>query len=702
MTTSDVKLCNFRIGLLQAHCYESVSLTWVSTHAEDEPAMFVDEEEWLRSVKEQREVREQEERPRKRSRVSEDTKGDEGVQGEEVESGKSSGLTYVLEAVSEEHPQSSRPSIAPTDTKNHETVTKKGSPTIKQSSDLPTEPHTTSDPHLIAYLIDRQTRTMSPYFHKLCDQISQEVLHFVKLFDKFGKLKSRYYDTEYYEGGLTFGDEMDVGDLCFVEEVWIPEEVRGRGVGRYILGQLVECIKEHRLSVSFVVVRPRPLQQDLPPNCKDEEVIKSGTLCATRFWQTVYSNSPYFPASIRLHISINNSLPTPIYTQLGFRRIGKTPYLAYALNPSHRSHSLPITDDLPWAEKDISFLKDSCKFPIHKMIATQLATASVSHLHQLFTTQHNFNPNQPNSAGNTLLHIACAHGKTAVVHLLLSYTPGGRGLTNAAPGVVPVDVMLRTVSGATALDFYVIELENQREYLDAFYKAEIPIAMSQGDATALVKLKARMGLIDEEEERGFINDLAKLWGVRYWCECGPCAGGFVSGRLGVKLWYSAFILSQVIREDLSEASEGDFAALDSMRNWWMYAYYLPTHLRNRPTRFYRGYHSCFQIIKSLLEQNTPPTLSSICEFPSTSHDTTPFVHDGGVVEYALKAVLDKAEKAEDRGVFSPSEENPDREIAERIRALPMCRNDGDYLLVRNVLLRGSRVDPYWPYGEFRD
>ncbi|KAJ3040250.1 hypothetical protein HDV00_011228 [Rhizophlyctis rosea] len=130
--------------------------------------------------------------------------------------------------------------------------------------------------------------------------------------------------------------------------------------------------------------------------------------------------------------------------------------------------------------------------------------------------------------------------------------------------------------------------------------------------------------------------------------------------------------------------------------------YIPKPVRtNKPRDFFVGYTITFALIVALFNETTTlPTPDALLEISKNLPDISMqasvrhYLENGGLMEYALKAILEESEK----GCDLLGDGSFERRSAGELEALPMCRNDYDYRLVRNKLLKGSRVDPFVPYG----
>ncbi|KAF8990808.1 hypothetical protein BDZ89DRAFT_1054754, partial [Hymenopellis radicata] len=136
-------------------------------------------------------------------------------------------------------------------------------------------------------------------FLVLMDEESQELHEFsITLFDKNGLLRP-HFKTGYRSGTGCWGDELNEDVLAYIEEITVKEEYCRQGIG----SQLVQGLRESKYN-------PRISNIVCWPSTKDGGASKA------------------------------------FFIKNGFRRIGRTQFFGYSMDPKHPSHRILPSDDV--------------------------------------------------------------------------------------------------------------------------------------------------------------------------------------------------------------------------------------------------------------------------------------------------------------------------------------------------------------------
>ncbi|PRW32670.1 ankyrin repeat family [Chlorella sorokiniana] len=181
------------------------------------------------------------------------------------------------------------------------------------------------------------------------------------------------------------------------------------------------------------------------------------------------------------------------------------------------------------------------------------------------------------------------------------------------------------------------------------------------------------------------------------CSCGACLNGALSPRMACRLKRTAPGCSDMIIESISWPGEGP------VHDPQVYMLdYVPPELRIEVTRqFVVGFANCMAAAGYLVSQGQLPKPRLLAQMltivPGLDKASSKYyLSRGGTAEYALDALLARVEEEHEGlgdGSFVQDEAN-----SKALQALPLCRNDDQFQLLRQQLFCNSDFWPCGPYG----
>lgn len=133
-----------------------------------------------------------------------------------------------------------------------------------------------------------------------------------------------------------------------------------------------------------------------------------------------------------------------VILQVGFRRIGRTDYLAYSVDPKHPSRKLSTANDAPGRAPEPSREEAAAAFPLHIAVSgldgdALLAKIALAPLAQVQSIE---------PSGLTPLHIAAATAKGDAVRALVNRS-NAELLTTDEVGHTPAALLEHSIQGKT-------------------------------------------------------------------------------------------------------------------------------------------------------------------------------------------------------------------------------------------------------------
>ncbi|KZP31337.1 hypothetical protein FIBSPDRAFT_849829 [Athelia psychrophila] len=244
-------------------------------------------------------------------------------------------------------------------------------------------------------------------FHGLMDEPSQEVCDFaITLFDDDGYFREKISgpQTGGEHGTGVFGSELNIGPLFYLEEIAVEKIERSKGIGAAAIHAF---LKEHA-AASILYAWPAVLQEGQQTEQFDAKLAN-----IHKFFQKV-----------------------------GFRRIGRTEYLAYSVDPKHPSRKLATDEDAHGRAPGPSSEEAAAAFPLHIAVGSLngdalLAIIASAPLAQVKSIE---------PSGWTPLHIAAAAAKGDATRALV-HRSNAELLATDEVGRTPAALMEHSIQG---------------------------------------------------------------------------------------------------------------------------------------------------------------------------------------------------------------------------------------------------------------
>ncbi len=86
----------------------------------------------------------------------------------------------------------------------------------------------------------RRRQIRATFYHEMEEPSTETSLLAFDLFDRYGRLRSEIKDHTVRKGSGVWNEELDSGDILLIEEVKIDKEYRRRGLGKKMVGAMLE------------------------------------------------------------------------------------------------------------------------------------------------------------------------------------------------------------------------------------------------------------------------------------------------------------------------------------------------------------------------------------------------------------------------------------------------------------------------------
>ncbi|KAH0589600.1 hypothetical protein H2248_005332 [Termitomyces sp. 'cryptogamus'] len=468
-------------------------------------------------------------------------------------------------------------------------------------------------------------------FLEIMDANSDELHQFsVKLFDNFGRVRPWLLEPGNRCGTGCWGTELNDGEIIYVLNISVVKEVRGKGLGSTMLKELVSS--EHVDDRDTLMCWPTPTEFTDKSN-----------------WKFLQDKQIAF------------------LRKNGFRRVGRTQFLAYSPNPNHLSRFIPANDDAdeqgrefdPSAIDNLSAEEVKQNYPIHFAVVNTHGQEVIDTIRRHYQSDpaciHN-----PDASGFTPIHAALGRANLNAVQVLLELDVT-EDLKNA-----------KNIEGTTPLESLTSAMQSSREFLGIFMGQWDGYTQDDLTCEFLVKRVMGMPLIS--------NNLEEYIAKRRWgCTCGECAGGWLSKHMRFRLCCAAGMATDGMSFEMESFQRGvPCNGVDMMDNVMCY---LPLTLQQSLFKtFYVGYQSIFDAIYNFLERTDEPLSKNVILMRTLGERGVSFFFSkGGQIKYAFDAITHSSDKQSPLGdsSFEETWENDDQ-----FMDLPTCSNDLEFSLVR--------------------
>ncbi|KAM5534768.1 hypothetical protein V8D89_011632, partial [Ganoderma adspersum] len=360
-----------------------------------------------------------------------------------------------------------------------------------------------------------------------------------------GHFRTDLITHEYLRGTGVWGRELDSGILLYVETVRVYEKVRG--LPSRMLQKLAKS--EHAPPGSFLVARPVPEVPEEPLSDEKRTALVS------------------------------------LYHKNGYRRIGRTSYMAYSKNPLHASRSLLATNDVEEQRYDDSPIV--LGMPLHEIIRRGGLDEPVPDVDRAIRLAYTKDPTSvkvKTESGLTLLHMAVNCENVSAVRSLLAL-PAASGIRaeldqhDHPHGLNPEQACQAGMLTARRT------MENMTGNWPGWTFAD-------GAPHILYLLKRAHVELDGTSEDAFVHTLR--WG----CTCGQCADGWLSPRMRYTLMETAQRCADAMKRTIRTCKQGPLPngapGLDS----------IPADIRATGIgkAFYEGYEVLVRGVATLLKR----------------------------------------------------------------------------------------------------
>ncbi len=501
-----------------------------------------------------------------------------------------------------------------------------------------------------------------PFFYRDMEEPSRDMSCLAyEVFDRYGFLKEEFKTHPVRKGSGAWSSELDIGRLFLIEYIRVDAGWKRLGLGTIMAKALMKKAQHRENGMGFTLTIPGWLNtSDLDAELKGRSKAEARAIkfrhedTAVAFWRS-----------------------------MGFRRIGASTCLGFAMDPAHKAHSVSRTQDYdpeetppdPNNESDGDDSDDGNPFtrkermeekrmhrmqksmPVHHAITTIPDAQCVEFFKARLAATSIGDPEwkRIDYAHNNVLHVAACLSKPLTSGWLMNHIEKDKELRLA-----------RNLKGYTPLEALQAQLEISR------------ISMDHGMMTICISDQFQGYLSSAVACIGVLKEMPNLSGgtalrLKYGCTCGQCLKGFMSPRMRFVLLAEAEMAHDMISSDIME----DFWCEMNEHHTTHVAPALKQNFRsNKSLR--KGFANMFCHIASCLRQKLIPTEGNVLEAWGDASEWPPvtrnFLEKGGKVQDALRAVFDAARDQDDK-----SGDGEIMEIfADDILKLPECRNDHEF------------------------
>jgi GNAT superfamily N-acetyltransferase len=465
------------------------------------------------------------------------------------------------------------------------------------------------------------------------------------LFDRYGRLRSEFKDHPIRKGSGVWSKELDTGDILLIEEIKIDKAYRRRGLGKKVVGAMLEKARE-KTGQFFAVAWPTFLNEgDLrtetdglaDPEDKDKAFRREKAMII-RFFRS-----------------------------LGFRRIGSTYWFGLACGGEHPSHLLAPDDDydpsVPHTTVPSSILQ-----PLQQSLMQSQDEEALKALEQYLQHTPSTDPCwlATDKDGNTLLHIAALNFMVTSVNFIMGQDFG------------PQMLEMRNSEGDTPLEAILIKLEAMRTRRVFAVLGDLTVPRSdkfEGHSDTSIACLAKLKGLREITSL----DLARLASG---CTCGQCISGFLSPRMCFALLCQAEIHHDTLSDAIMQDSGSDFVDFNEEL-----LEYLPNRVRenlktNKSMR--QGFANMCDHIATCLRAKVVPNEANVLDALQNTSEWPPvtknFLQRGGSVASVALMLFQGAMNENELAGDGTHVET----FGEDVTKLPECRNDHEFGFVSGM------------------
>ena len=424
------------------------------------------------------------------------------------------------------------------------------------------------------------------------------------------------------------------------------------------------------------------------------------------------------------HIYLLTSFPL----QNGFRRIGRTPFLAYSPDPSHPSRRLPIASDPETASMDFDSTNHNApdlsadelraQYPVHYEIVNN-KTPSVA---QVIRTAYQVDAGSVHKRdviGFMPVHVAAARENVCALRTLLELDPNGMAEDlkdeKNKEGMTPLEGLESSMRSTKELAETLLGTWNG--YSDESLSCEYLLKKAMGSPVTATEA-------EYIRKRRFGSQLGSR------CTCGTCMDGWLSPRMRFRLLsefffralikrriildvgtdispiFVSYLAQSEIQHDTLRMETPSFKSRQPLSPFEFLPCaldYVPSAVRQEMYKtFYVGFYTIFDAISQVLKTPGIPTPQAVmAEALQLDPRAVQFyLGKGGRVEYVLDAIVNTAREQSNLG-DGTFEETFDCDEEEGgggrlgYRKLVKCGNDLEFEVVRRgVGLGAVKMGPY--------
>lgn len=463
------------------------------------------------------------------------------------------------------------------------------------------------------------------------------------LFDRYGRLRTEFKTHPIKKGSGIWQNELDKGDLLFIEYLHVQSLYRHRGLGSKVFTDMFEKARKKTDRHFFALVQPGYLVRESEAEMGNltgkerEAFLRQAEDIAHQFWRS-----------------------------LGFRRIGSSFWFGLASDPNHSCHGLLATDDY-----------DPPSQPTHKphpdieaLRSTIFASGDDECVEQLKQKLQDAAGGDPrwqatDERGNTLLHSAAINCKPKSVEWILQRDFGSTLLD------------IRNDEGETPLEALQFHLEavRIRHGWSSFCRIEPTSDKFKGFDEAAVACLALLKCT------GRLSDIERLR-LTYGCTCGSCIGGFLSPRMSLALLCQAEVNQDMLYQSFCYDSGPVFIAFNEDQLQFLQPSVRTNLSTNKSMR--EGFVKFFDHFATCIRNKELPTEPFIMRAMENNSEWPPvsraFLQRGGTV-YSVASMIFKNAMEEDNWA---GDGNHWDIFKDDIRKLPACRNDHEFGFVSGM------------------